>query len=230
MTMPTFAPSRRTFIAASGVSVFLAGCSGVIGPGAAPNLYLLHPQFAALDDAPPVTWALTVSMPAAVDSIDTQRIALTRPPVAMDYFANAAWTDRVPVLVQGLIVEALEKSGRIQSVARESEGLNADYVMQADVRDFEAQYDQPNGPPTVLIRIEAKLLKFPERTIVANIDAVQRAPASANNMDAIVQAFNVAAAATFEQIARWALSAPSAASQAVQPAPPTHGRRRRRHR
>ena len=200
----------------------------MIGPGPAPNLYMLHPKFGPLDNLQPVNWSLSVAMPTTVDSLDTQRIALTRPPVAMDYFANAAWTDRVPVLVQGLIVEALEMSGRIQSVARESEGLNSDYVLQTEIRDFEAQYDQPSGVPTIFIRMEAKLLKFPERTIMANTDAVQRAPAGANNINSIVEAFNAAASAEFTQIARWALSAPAAVG--TEPAPPPTRRRRHRRR
>ena len=224
----SLAPARRHIFAIAGALFVLAGCSGMIGPGPAPQLYLLHPHFSAIDDAPQVNWTVSVAMPATVDSLDTQRIALTRPPTQMDYFANAAWTDRAPVLVQGLLVEAFEASGRIVSVAREAEGLSSDYVLQTDLRDFDAEYDQANAPPNVTVRIEAKLIKYPERTITASTEVRQQVRAQANDMNSMVMAFNQATGTALTQVARWSIQAPTGTLPPAMPGPLRHHRRHRR--
>lgn len=225
----TLAPVRRHILAIAGALFALAGCSGMIGPGPAPQLYVLHPQFSAVPDAPQANWTVSVAMPATVDSLDSQRIALVRPPTQMDYFANAAWTDRAPVLVQGLLVEAFESSGRIVSVAREAEGLNSDYVLQTDLRDFDAIYDQASGPPNVTVRIEVKLIKYPERTIAASTEITQQSRASTNDMNSIVMAFNQATGQALSRVVRWSLLAPIGAvpSQGLPPPLPRRHHHRR---
>ena len=63
---------------------------------------------------------MTVAEPEAAASLDTPRIALSRTATTMEYFANAAWNDRVPLLVQGLLIQALDNSGRILGVGRDN--------------------------------------------------------------------------------------------------------------
>jgi cholesterol transport system auxiliary component len=82
-----------------------------------------------------------VGAPDAPASLDTERIALSRTPNTMDYFANAAWSDRVPVLVQRLLIQTFDASNRIVAVDRDTTGLENDYVLQTEIRDFEARYD-----------------------------------------------------------------------------------------
>ena len=218
----------KKLFAAAFAALSLSACSGMIGPGPAPQLYTLSPRFPAAGSGSAANWTLSVATPDTVDSLDSQRIALTRPPTQMDYFANAAWTDRAPVLLQGLMIEAYETSGRITSVAREAEGLNADYVLQTDLRDFDAQYDQANAPPNVTVRLEAKLIKYPDRTVVASTQITQQARAAANDMNSIVMAFNQATGAALVQLVNWSLAAPGAGAEATMPAPLSHRRHRRR--
>ncbi len=45
-----------------------------------------------------VPWRLAVATPDAPASLDTARSALTRSATTMDYFANAAWNDRIPLM------------------------------------------------------------------------------------------------------------------------------------
>ena len=59
---------------------------------------------------------LVVDIPIASESLDTDRIALIRDRTKFDYYANSLWTDRVPLLVQTLLVEAFENDGSIAQV------------------------------------------------------------------------------------------------------------------
>jgi cholesterol transport system auxiliary component len=175
-----------------------------------PQLYALRPEIAA-PAGMPVRWRLSVGTPDASASLDTERIALARSATTMDYFANAAWTDRVPATVQRLLVQTFDASNRIVAVDRDTTGTETDYLLQTEVRNFEARYDAPDAAPQILVSIQAKLARMPQREIVASLNVRQQAQASANVLDAIVMAFNQATGAAIAQIANWTLSAPSPA-------------------
>ena len=202
------APSRRGFLLAGGATIALAGCSGMIGPGAAPQLYVLRPNLGPLADAPSLDWTLTIALPSAPLSLDTARIALQRTPDTMDYYANAAWQDRAPVLVQRALLEAFEKSGKIAAVAGDTEGVRADYLLQTDLRAFEARYPTPDATPEIVVDIVARLLRTPGRKIAATLEDRKTAEAGANSVPAVVAAFDSASAAAVEAIVAWALKAP----------------------
>src|SRR5262249_19329891 len=137
----------------------VAGCQVLKGP-TIPQLYVLRPQVPPSMGAP-VNWRLSVAAPDAVASLDSPRIALTRSATTMDYFANAAWTDRVPLLLQRQLIQAFDSSGRIVSVDRDTSGLEADYLLQTEIKEFQARYDSADGPPQIVISIQAKLAKMP---------------------------------------------------------------------
>jgi cholesterol transport system auxiliary component len=203
-------PTRRGILVA-GAALTLAGCGGnLIGPPSpAPQLYVLHPEFGALADSPNVPWQLVVSVPAAPASLDSERIALERAPNTMDYYANSQWTDRVPLLLQSLLVEAFEKSGRIAAVGRETAGIRADYVLETEIRDFEAYYAVPDAAPNVRVSITAKLLGALSHEIAGTMQSIHQAQAAANDMTSITAAFTKAAGAAVEEIVGWTLRARS---------------------
>jgi cholesterol transport system auxiliary component len=188
----------------------LTGCAVVRGP-AIPQLYVLRPQVPAAM-GPRVGWRLAVATPDAVASLDTARIALTRSTTTMDYFANAAWTDRITLILQRQLIAAFDSTGRILSVDRDTSGLEADYVLQTEVRDFQARYDTADGAPQVVVSIQAKVARMPQREIAANLNATQQMMAASNDIDSIVVAFNQATGAAIGQIVAGtlAMSAPGA--------------------
>ena len=200
---------RRQVILGGG-AMMLSACGSLqlIPKPQTPQLYLLRPQI-----MPPmgtsVSWRLAVGVPDAAASLDTARIALSRSATTMDYYANAAWDDRLPLLLQNLLIETFDASGRIISVGRDTGGLEADYLLQAELRNFEAHYDTPDGAPKIIVSIQAKLARMPQREIVATLNANQQAQASANNLDSVVMAFDQAAAPAIAQIAAWTLAQPN---------------------
>ena len=209
---PSFLQDRRSVLL-SGTAFALGGCGGIqlLPTPMSPQLYVLRPQVMA-PMGTPVGWRLSVGSPDAPASLDTERIALSRTQNTMDYFANAAWNDRVPLLVQRLLVQTFDASNRILSVDRDTTGLENDYVLQTEIRDFEARYDVPDAAPRIVIGIQAKLARMPQRQIVASLNATQQAQAVENNLDSIVSAFNQAAGAAIAQIANWTLNAPASSA------------------
>ncbi len=201
--------NRRGVLIGSG-ALLLAGCSDLIGPSSTPQqLYVLRPTGGAPESGAKVSWSLAITTTTISDHLESSRIALTQPDNSVDYYANSAWTDHLPKLVQDALVEAFENSTRIAAVSADSEGFHADYILQAQIRDFEAHYSQPDGIPTVWIRVESKMAPSKGREIVASLNSVHQVQATANSVPGVVQAFNDAMGAVVSDIVNWALSQPA---------------------
>ena len=185
----------------------LSACTGIIpGTGEPLKLYTLTPKSTYGADLPKVEWQLVVETPVAPAGINTNRIALSHSPITLDYFAGATWTDSAPAMVQTLLVESFENTGRIVAVGRESVGLRADYVLKIELREFQAEYASPEAPPIVHIRVISKLVRMPMREIVASHMTEQKAQAAANTLDAVVEAFDEALGPVLKEIVTWTLS------------------------
>jgi cholesterol transport system auxiliary component len=208
MSQNSLSLNRRGLLIGSG-AFFLAGCSDLIGPTSSPQqLYLLRPTSGGPVTGGKIPWSLAVSVTTTSDHLDSSRIALTQSDNSVDYYADSAWPDHLPHLVQEAMVEAFENSSRIQAVSADGDGFHADYILQAQIRDFEARYSQPNGIPTVWVRVESKLAPSKGREIVASQNSIHKVQATANSVPAAVQAFNDALGAVVSDVVNWALSAP----------------------
>jgi cholesterol transport system auxiliary component len=205
--MSKFLLNRRTLLVAGISSVALGACSNLIGPPAAAPLYMLRPKVPSAAGRT-VPWQISVMLPEAPQSLDTDRIALVQPGDVMDYYANAAWQDRLPFLVQQALIEAFEANSRITAVGRDTDVLRSDYILQTDIRDFQAEYAVADTPPTAQVRIAAKLIAARTRTITQIITATKDVPTTQNSIPAATQAMNEALGSVLQQIVDWTLSAP----------------------
>ncbi|HXP31727.1 MAG TPA: ABC-type transport auxiliary lipoprotein family protein [Stellaceae bacterium] len=195
---------RARLLVLAGLALLPVGCGGLLPPPAPPPaLYRLSPANIAREGGAPLQLQLLVEAPTAPAAIDTTRIALSRGPTSVDYFADAAWTDRAPRLVHALIAEALESAGRIEAVARDTLELRADALLLSDLRHFEAEY-HGGGPPAIRIEIDCRLVKMPERSIIATRSFAAEVAAGTNETAAIVDGFNEASHEILRQIAPWA--------------------------
>ena len=152
---------------------------------------------------------LAIATPYAPAAIDTQRIAMSRSPITLDYLADGDWTDRPPPLVKTVLIEAFENSRAFAAVGPDSLDLHPNFVIESDLRHFEAVYDSPTGVPVVWVQIAVKLVKVPQHTILAETLIDARQPASANATPQIVLAFDGAMADAAKQIVAWVLANPA---------------------
>jgi len=166
----------------------LAACGGILPkPAPPPMLYRLTPLPEATPQAATLDVALVVEMPSAPESLDTARIALTRGAFGFDYFANAAWTDRAPALLQTLIIESLQS--RIRVVTGTVGQVRADAVLATSLRRFEAAYGGSDAS-IAQIQFDAVLVRASDRGVLAVRRFAGSAPAAANDMTAIVASFD----------------------------------------
>lgn len=171
--------SRRTLIGggatlAAGMTLSGCGLAGLAGPP--PDLYVLSPKSTFPPDLPVVGWQLVVEEPAAARGLDTDRIVISPNDLEVKYFSGAAWADRAPKMVQGLLIQSFENSKKIVSVGRQQLGLKSDFVLKSELREFQAEL-RPEGP-RVRVRLNCKLVRPLEGVILASqtFEAIKNAP------------------------------------------------------
>jgi len=223
--------SRRGLLAGAGaftVSGTLAGCATSLGPGPAPQTFNLSPNW-QLDPAARKTSAqFSVAMPDALRSLDTDRIALMRSPRTVEYYANVIWSDRLPRLVQDALVEGFIWSGGHHGVAREEDGMRADFIVQTTITQFEASY-AGSGLPVANVNLEVRLMT-PSRDLVYWDGFSRTVPATANDLPSVVAAFDSALQNAIVALVAMVLSQGATAEPDVSmtPASSHHVRHRRR--
>ena len=185
----------------------LSGCGGgILAPsGAAPTLYTLSAT-GTPSPGPAVAWQLLIDQPKAALELDSARIAIVPAPYRFDYFANVTWADRVPAMLQTLLLENFEKSGRIAAVQRQSGGLRDDFTLSTNIENFEV--DASQGSPAVHIHLTARLVRSRDRTIIATQAFEANAP-TGSGFDGVVPAFDAALKDMLPKIVDWSLAAGS---------------------
>ncbi len=202
-------PERIARRSLAGVAVLtLAGCASLFVATPPGHLYRLTAGRSYPADLPHRRGVLLVDTPQASAGIDTTRIALSRSPLSLDYYADAEWTDRVPALVQEAMLASFENSGALTAIDRDAMELRADYVLQTQLRHFEADYAAGGTarPPEARVAIIARLIAAPQRKIIAQTAFERRQPSAANDVPEVVAAFNAAAGAVITDIVLWTVS------------------------
>ncbi|WP_395709311.1 ABC-type transport auxiliary lipoprotein family protein [Reyranella sp.] len=188
-------------------AVSLVACQLIDAATEPTDLYTVTPKSTFDPDLPAVYWQLAVEVPAAAASLNTGRIAIAMTPTSTDYYAKVAWTDRAPLMVQTRIVDSFEATRKIVAVARESIELRANYVLQPDLRNFEAMYYY--GPqPIVRVRIIAKLVRMPDRQIIGVGSFERCVRARADKVPKVVEAFDQALGSVMKRLVSWTLRTP----------------------
>lgn len=189
------------------VSPVLAGCSVLPSPKAA-QIYRISPPIRDPRRPAIPNTELIIDLPTTSQSLDTDRIALTLGRTRFDYYADSVWTDRVPMLLQTLMVESFEADGRLSNVGRNIYGLARGYLLETEIRQFEAEYPDPAaGPPEVAVVLELHLSTGPEHRAIGNRLISARVHASRNDISAIVIAFDAATADVLAQTVAWTFRA-----------------------
>jgi cholesterol transport system auxiliary component len=201
-------------------AAILAGCLAVGGCAAAlqlaapapPRLYELTPKSTFSDDLPAVDSRLSVEVPTATAGLNSAGIALRPTPTTLEYYAGASWIDVVPIMVQNLVLESLDNTGRIDVLGREVVGVRADLALLLHVREFQAEYEGA-GPPEVRVRLQARLIRLPRRTSLASTSEEFVVRAADTSVPAIVMAFDEAFGKALKRVVEWTLKEAATASQ-----------------
>ncbi len=205
--MPRLAPLR--LVAAAGAILVLMGCEGlttlktVTQPT---DLYDLTPKSTFDPGLPTISAQVVVEEPTAASSVNTDRIAVKPNPYQVQYFPGASWVDRAPLLVQTMLLESLENTGKVSAVGRQAIGLSADYTLVTDLREFQARSNTDGSAALeIVVQLNMKIVQEPRGLIVASQSFAYEAPSPTTQMTDVVESFDVALGKTMGRAVDWAV-------------------------
>lgn len=194
-------------VAITCAAAIATGCGALPFNKPAPDLFVLTPKSTFNTALPKVDWQLTVELPFADAGINTSRIATRKSEVTIEYFQGANWIDTAPRMVQTLLVESFENSNRIVGVGRQSAALRADYTLLMELREFQAEYKDGEITPSAHVRLNAKLVRLPQRFIVGTKNSDFSIKAKSGGLSETVHAFDEALGKALKDIVEWTLTA-----------------------
>lgn len=194
------------------LSVALAGCVRL--PTREP-VQLFGPELGALTlgEVPNVRWQLVVARPLSDPALDSPRIAVRPQPGELQSYRGARWTAPAPDVVETALLRAFQDSGRIVAVGRAGDALRADYLLQLDLRAFEAAMG--NGAPQAHVAVYATLLHAGSRQVVAGALFEHRSVASGDDIADVVRAFGASLRAVVPELVSWTLRSGEAHAQGM---------------
>lgn len=180
-------------IAASFITLALTGCVGEIlqSKTTEPQTYVLQ-----VSDVGTAKVAypsqLSIALPKASPGLDTNRIAVLRTANQLDFYYGARWGGTAPQVVQAFLVSALQSQQGFKGVAAEGARVDADYLLDLELRDFQASYTSTNANPVIKVTLVGALIQIKSRKVVAHVNATASSPANDNRLGAVVAAFQSA--------------------------------------
>ncbi|MEZ5863954.1 MAG: ABC-type transport auxiliary lipoprotein family protein [Geminicoccaceae bacterium] len=192
--------------------VLALGACELPGQSPPPRQFRVTPK-TTFDELPHVNWALAVDRPTIDRSIDTTRIARING-VEVEFYADAAWVDRPPPMIQPMIIQSFRNSGAIAVVTDRRSEVRPDFMLQTDIIAFQAHLAE-SGPPEVRVMMAAKLIAMPRRDVVGTTEIGRTVPAAAGDLPSIVAAFDEALGKVLKRLVEWTLVTGEAAEVAT---------------
>jgi len=198
----------RVLLAAA-MALGLTGCAGLstLSQVTKPTqLFDLTPKSTYDPDLPSIESQLVVEEPTAAGAVNTDRNAVRPNAYEVAYFPEVRWVDRAPLLVQTMLVESFENTGKVIAVGRQAIGLTSDFTLVTDLREFQAEVMAGAGAPLeVIVHLNMKIVQDPRGVIVGSQSFVDREPVASDDMDAIVAAFDAALGKTMRRAVEWSV-------------------------
>lgn len=187
-------------------SLLLGACAALSGKHDsfvtyAPQLHMSAEKNAA---AAKIGWQLLIDTPRASAALDTTHIAIMTSPGMIEVYPGARWRDSAPLMLRSLIVQAFDEDGRIGGVSAIDSGLNGDYSLSLDLRDF--QIELVDGSAQAAIRFTAKLFDRRSNRIVASRLFSEVAPAASSEVASAAEAITIALDQLLPKVVAWTIA------------------------
>lgn len=181
--------------------ILLGACSGFKSNEPTVETYVLRPALPAklASTAPGTDSTLTVLAPLAAPGLESEHIMLLQGSQRLDWYRDARWSGELPQLVQSSIIDALRAGGRFATVASEDAPVGSTYLLQVEIKHFEADYSA-GAPPVAKVELIATLGRRVDRTVVLSTTATGQVRADADHMQSVGAAFQSAFAQALNQL------------------------------
>lgn len=181
----------------------LSGCS-ILG-GETLDVYELRPpRDLPVSTAAPLRREVIVELPSTTGTLETDRIMIRPDAVQAQYLPGVRWGEETPIMVQSLMLRALNATGGVLFVGRRPLGSGGDFALVTDLVDFQAEV---RGDDVVArVALDVRMVRERDVAIVASQAFASEAVAESDDTEAIIAAFNAASDAVLQDFTRWSMA------------------------
>lgn len=184
------------------ILTLMAGCA-LTRPPSPVSILAPNVSVNSNPDWPDVDWSLQIQRPLADQMRASDRLLVRRGPSRLQFYSGATWLDRVPEMLQSIMVQSFEDARRFDGVGRAG-GFRTRYILATEVRHFEAVDD--GGPDLkVELVVHANLIHQRASRSVATRTFSQEVTSSGKSLDPLVEAFETAMAGLMNDLVGWTL-------------------------
>ncbi|MDQ0316350.1 ABC-type transport auxiliary lipoprotein family protein [Amorphus orientalis] len=198
--MPARRPGLRVFLAPL-LAAGLSACAALGGGGPSVEaIYTLDAPREISDLRGRVNSQLLVATPVALDALDTNMIAVRPTPSTLSYYPSVQWADRLPVVFQAVLAEALQNTNRVRAVGLPGQSLLINYQIVTEIRAFQAE---TTGSDRAAVTVSAKILDDRNGRVVASRIFTAEQPTSGDSVQAAVGGLDRANQQVVSDMVRW---------------------------
>ena len=207
MTRPV---TRALLLLALVLPLALGGCAAVTAIGDATEALEIY-ELTAPEDLPvragaPLNREVIIEVPSTSGALDTDRIMVRPAPLQAQYLPDIRWSEDAPVMLQTLMLRALDQTAAFQYVGRRPLGSGGDFAIVTELVDFQAVLAAEGAAPVVEVRMVSRIVRENGVQIVASRTfAATQAAASLDDL-AIAAAFDAAAGRVISEFTLWTLA------------------------
>ncbi|MBT2295101.1 ABC-type transport auxiliary lipoprotein family protein [Pseudomonas fluorescens] len=180
--------------------VLMGGCS--ILPQAEPSdVYRLPATQAPIAPGTPVKWSLRLASPQASEVLNSPKIAVIPHGNLLSSYAASRWSDPAPVLLRNRLLDGFAEDGRVGLLSVADSNLQTDLELGGQLQAFQTEYQ--GAEASVVIRLDALLVRGFDQRILASHRFEVRQPLSDVQVPAVVQGFGQASDRLTAEVVSW---------------------------
>lgn len=187
----------------------LTGCSAIsaITSAATPlEVYELRPPDTIPASRGQLARDLIIEVPTTGGALNTDRIMIRPNALQAQYLPGVRWSDQLPIMVQTLLLRAVEDTGGLRYVGRRPLGARGDYALVTEIVDFQAEAGADGSSATIDLRLISRIVRESDAQILASRTFSASAITTSIATDPLIVAFDAASDQLLPEFASWVLS------------------------
>lgn len=182
---------------------FLAGCS-LLGGSEALDIYELRAPTDLPTVPTPAPRIVTVELPEATGTLDTDRILIRPDSLQAQYLPGARWGEETPIMMQTLMLRSLQATQGLTYVGRRPLGSSGDFAIVSDIIDFQAE--TLGDTAVTRVTLEVRVVRERDAAIVAGRTFSQETTAQSTSTEDLIAAFDAATDTLLTEFTTWTMA------------------------
>lgn len=144
-----------------------------------------------------------IELPTTSGALATDRIMIRPNQLQAQYLPGVKWSDPTPVMVQTLMLRAVEATGAVRYIGRQPLASRGDFAVVSELVDFQAELAADGETANTQLKLIVRVIRESDARIIASKTFVASGLAPTTETPVVVEAINVAAMVLFSEFAQW---------------------------